>query len=107
MTTIPISVKLASSCPTRRLSSSSTPLIKMMTDAIEMQRSKTQKLLDLESFASNDWDAVEQLLLWWASQETMEGIDWAWKILDRLVVVCSRQNMNENDMEITMQERND
>ena len=50
-TTIPISsVKLASSCPTRLLSSSSTPLIKMMTDAIEMQRSKTQKLLDCRVF---------------------------------------------------------
>ena len=91
----------SSSCPTRLLSSSSTPLIKMMTDAIEMQRNKTQKLLGLEAFSSNDWDAVESLLFWWASaQETVEGVDWCWKILDRLVVECSRNSTNENDIEL-------
>ena len=106
--TIPTSsVKLASSRPTRLLSSTSTPLIKMMTDAIEMQRNKTQKLLDLESFSSNDWDAVESLLFWWASQETMEGVDWAWKILDRLVVECSRNSTNENDMELQWKSKDD
>ena len=99
-TTIPISGEPASSYPIRRLSSTSTPLIKMMTDAIEMQRNKTQKLLTAESFSSNDWDAVESLLFWWASQETTEGVDWSWKILDRLVVECSRNSMNEKDMEI-------
>ena len=75
----------------------------MMTDAIEMQRKKTQKLLDLESFSSNDWGAAESsrlMLLWWASQETTEGVDWAWKILDRLVVVCSNKSVNENEKEI-------
>ena len=83
----------------RLLSSTSTPLIKMMTDAIEMQRNKTQRLLGLESLSSNDWDEIESLLSWWASHETKEGLDWAWKILDRLVLEFSSKNINENDME--------
>ena len=59
ITAIPISVKLASS-PIRLLSSTSTPLVKMMMDAIEMQRNKTQRLLDLDALSSSDWDTVEQ-----------------------------------------------
>jgi hypothetical protein len=78
MTSIPIlSEKLVSSGTIRLLSSSSTPLIKMMTDAIEMQRNKTQRLLDLDSLSSNNWDAAESLLNWWTAQKTIEGIDWS------------------------------
>ncbi len=83
----------------RLLSSTSTPLIKMMMDAIEMQRNKTHRLLGLESLSSNDWDEIESLLAWWASQESIEGLDWAWKILDRLVLEFSSKNINENGME--------
>jgi hypothetical protein len=71
----------------------------MRTDAIEMQRNKTQRLFDLESLGPNDWDEIESLLFWWASQETMEGVDWSWKILDRLAIECSSKKVNENDME--------
>ena len=99
MTAIPTSsVELPSGKTIRLLSTTSTPLIKMMTDAIEMQRNKTQRLLGLESLSSNDWDEIESLLSWWASQESEEGLDWSWKILDRLVLECSSKNINENDM---------
>ena len=60
VTVIPVSVKLASS-PIRLLSSTSSPLVKMMKDAIEMQRNKTQRLLDLDALSSSDWDTVEQI----------------------------------------------
>jgi hypothetical protein len=33
----------------------------MMKDAIEMQRNKTQRLLDLDALSSSDWDTVEQI----------------------------------------------
>jgi hypothetical protein len=38
------------------------------------------------------------MLFWWTRQRTREGVDWAWKILDRLVVDLSN-NMNENGTE--------
>ena len=99
MTSIPTLVEVGVACPIRPLSSIPTPLVKMMTDAIEMQRNKTQRLFDLETLGPNDWDEIESLLFWWASQETMEGLDWSWKILDRLALECSSENLKDNDME--------
>ena len=98
--TIPISsvCQLMPSCPIRQLSSFSTLPIKITTDEIVFRRNKTQRLLDLDTLASNDWSAIEEMLLWWTRQGTKEGVDWAWKILDRLVVDLSK-NTNENDME--------
>ncbi len=64
VTVIPVSVKLASS-PIRLLSSTSSPLVKMMKDAIEMQRNKTQRLLSvgLGRF-SIDWLSSAQAKTW-------------------------------------------
>ena len=86
------------SCLIRPLSSSSTLPIKITMDEIVFRRSKTQRLLDLDTLASNDWSATKQMLFWWTRQGTREGVDWAWKILDRLVVDLSN-NMNENGAE--------
>jgi predicted dinucleotide-utilizing enzyme len=52
ITAIPVSMELSS--PIRLLSSTSTPLVKMMMDAIEMQKNKTQRLLDLDALSSSD-----------------------------------------------------
>jgi hypothetical protein len=67
-------------------------------DGIVFRRSKTQRLLDLDTLASNDWSATKQMLFWWTRQGTREGVEWAWKILNRLVVDLSN-NMNENGAE--------
>jgi hypothetical protein len=77
----------------------------MMMDAIEMQKNKTQRLLDLDALSSSDWDTVEQMVLWWASQETMEWVGWSWKILDLLALECSSKKVNENDMESQLKGR--
>ena len=79
----------------RLLTSSSTlPSIKITTDEIVFRRNQRQRLLDLDTLASNDWSAIEEMLPWWTRQGTKEGVDWAWKILDRLVVDLSK-NSNE------------
>lgn len=55
-------------------------------------------LLELDTLASNDWHAIEQMLPWWTRQDTKEGVHWAWKILVLLVVDLSN-NMSENGAE--------
>jgi len=82
----------------RQLSSCSTLSIKITTDEIAFQRRKTQRLLELDTLSSNDWNAIEQMLSWWTRQDTKEGVDWAWKILVRLVVDLSN-NVSENGAE--------
>jgi hypothetical protein len=70
-------------------------------DEIAFRKNKIQRLLDVHTLASNDWSAIEQRWWWWTRQGTKEGGrlgDWAWKILDRLVIDFSK-NVNDVGME--------
>jgi len=85
----------ASSSSSRAFASYST--VDTMED-LEFWRNKTETLLNDKYIWPKD---AKSAIFWWAEQRTKEGIDTAWKILERVVKDTQRSGQSSDTVQLT------